>query len=121
MIQFNGQTLAYIGDAIYELRVREHFLSKGHTLVNDLHQKVIKLTSANGQIIALEKIQDMLSLEEQQIIKRGRNAESSRKPKHTRMQDYKYATGFEALIGYLYLSNQIERLNVVLNLVLDCE
>ena len=121
MIQYNGQTLAYIGDAVYELYVRQYFLKKGTALVNDLHHKVIQITSANGQKKALERIENMLSDSEKQIVKRGRNAESSKKPKNTSLQDYKHATGFEALIGYHHLSNNHTRLKEILEHVIDCE
>lgn len=118
MIQYNGQTLAYIGDAYYELKVREHLLNQGIVKANKLHQAVINYTSAQGQLEALRKIEDLLTEAEQAVVKRGRNAEGSRKPKHTKLQNYKLSTGFEALIGYLYLSKAHDRLHQLLKEIL---
>lgn len=117
MLQYNGLTLAYIGDAVYEVYVREYLLSKAITKVNTLHKEAIKYTSANGQCEALTKLGTILTKEEQAIVKRGRNANSDRKPKNTDILTYKHATGFEALIGYLFLSKQEERLQTLMNII----
>lgn len=118
MIQLNGTTLAYIGDAIYEVYIRETFISKGITKVDKLHKEAIKFTSAKGQAEAFEKIKETLSEEEIGVFKRGRNANSDRKPKNTDLSIYKQATGFEALLGYLYLSKNTDRLNELMNIII---
>lgn len=118
MIQHNGQTLAYIGDAYYELKIREALLETGITKANKLHQAVTVYTSAKGQVEALKQIEHLLTEEELRIIKRGRNAEGSRKPKNIELQHYKLATGFEALIGYLYLCGKLERIHYFLKEIL---
>jgi len=111
MIQLSGTTLAYIGDSIYEVKVREYLIEKGLTKVDDLHKNAIKYTSATGQSSAYDLIEKLLTEGEINVFKRGRNSESTRKPRNTSLAIYKKATGFEALIGYLYLSKDFNRLN----------
>lgn len=112
----NGLSLAYIGDAYYELRIRMHLLTSGLTKVNDLHKEAIKFTSAKGQTLAMEALHDFdLTEDEEKIFKRGRNAESTHKPKNTDLATYHKATGFEALLGYLYLDGQSDRLEEIIN------
>lgn len=114
MLQYNGLTLAYIGDAVYETYVRQKMIEQGYHNVDSLHQNVIKLTSAEGQFEALNQIKPMLSETELSIVKRGRNSDSTRRTKNASLQTYKWATGFEALVGYLYLNNEKKRLNDLL-------
>lgn len=109
MIQLNGTTLAYIGDAIYEVFVRETLIKKGYQKVDNLHKEAIKYTSAVGQKKALDIIYDMFTEQEVSIFKRGRNANSDRKARNASLADYKQATGLEAVIGYLYLEKNYER------------
>lgn len=111
MIQLSGTTLAYIGDSIFEVKVREFLIEKGLTKVDDLHKNAIKYTSAVGQASIFDKLEEILTTEELSIFKRGRNADSTRKPRNTTLAIYKKATGLEALIGYLYLSKNEKRLN----------
>ncbi len=113
MIQLSGTTLAYIGDSIYEVKVREYLIEKGLTKVDALHKNAIKYTSATGQSSAYDLIEEFLTESEIRIFKRGRNCESTRKPRNTSLGVYKKATGFEALIGYLYLSKDNERLDEI--------
>ena len=117
MNQLNGVTLAYLGDAIYEVYIREFLLEKGYTKVDKLHNEAIKYTSAKGQKQAIEKIYDLLTENEIQVFKRGRNSNSDRKPKNTDLATYKKATGFEALIGFLYLNNEKKRLEELLEII----
>ncbi len=117
MLQYNGLTLAYIGDAIYEVYIREMLLKEGYIKVDKLHQEAIKYTSAKGQKKALDKIYDILSETEINVFKRGRNANSDRKPKNTSLAIYKQATGFEALIGYLYLNKELKRLEELMTII----
>lgn len=111
MIQLNGLTLAYIGDAYYELKIREYLLEKNLTKVNDLHNAAIKFTSAVNQAnAAMVLIEQFYDEEEMQIFKRGRNQNSSHKPKNVDIQTYNKATGFESVIGYLFLKKDSGRL-----------
>lgn len=110
-------TLAYLGDAIYEIYIREKLIKKGIAKVEDLQKEATKYVSAKGQANILKQLleENILTEEELDIIKRGRNNKRSTHPKHTDIITYKYSTGFEALIGYLYLSNKTERLEEILN------
>lgn len=119
MIMYNGLTLAYIGDAVYELHVREHLLDKGYTKVNDLHEQAIRYTSAAGQCAALDALSDTLDAHETRIVKRGRNQNATHKPKNADADTYAKATGFEALIGYLYLDGDRERVGELSRLACD--
>lgn len=119
MSQLNGTTLAYIGDAVYELYIREALIEKGFHKVENLHREAIGFVSAKGQVEALDAIYELLTEEEITYFKRGRNAGSDRKPKNTDIATYKKATGFEALIGYLHLSKQFERLEGLIKVILQ--
>lgn len=115
--QLNGAALAYIGDAIYEVYARKHVLKSGYTLVNDLHQATIKYVSATSQaIVMLNWIQQENKLDSQEIgiYKRGRNFKAYTKAKNASIQDYRQATDFEALIGWLYLTDNRERLETLI-------
>jgi ribonuclease-3 family protein len=108
--------LAYMGDAVYESYVREHLVYKNpHMKVNDLHKTTIKYVRAKSQAnIANELIKD-LTEEEMNIFKRGRNQKSNTVPKNADILDYRHATGFEAVLGYLHLINDNDRLNHIIN------
>ncbi|MDD4355121.1 MAG: ribonuclease III domain-containing protein [Candidatus Izemoplasmatales bacterium] len=106
----NGLSLAYLGDAVYELRIREHLMEKGFGKVADLHRMAIRFTSASGQAMAIEGVMACLSDEELAVFKRGRNAPSTHKPKNIDLATYHQATGFESVLGYLYLERRQERL-----------
>ena len=110
-------TLAYLGDAIYEIYIREKLIKKGIAKVEELQKESTKYVSAKGQANILKQLleENILTESELDIIKRGRNNKRSTHPKHTDIITYKYSTGFEALIGYLYLSNQNDRLTEILN------
>lgn len=115
MSQYSGVTLAYIGDAIYEVLIREILLQKGLQKVDHLHKLAIQYTSAVGQSKAVEQIYDLLSDQEIAIFKRGRNANGDRKAKNASILEYRQATGLEALFGYLYLEKKFERIYQLLN------
>ncbi len=110
MVSFNGQTLAYLGDAVYELLVRDYLLNHGHTQVNTLHDAAVKYTSAEGQFEALSKIKPHLTNDESIIVKRGRNGKLTRKARNQSLKTYQEATGLEALFGHLYLEDNTERI-----------
>lgn len=118
--QLNGLTLAYMGDAIYEVYIREYVISLGYSHVKDLHKLVTKFTSGNNQadLVHFMLENNLLSEEELSIFKRGRNSHIHTVRKNMELKDYLDATGFEALIGYLYLSKENERINEIVNLSL---
>lgn len=109
----NGNTLAFIGDAIYSLLVREHFIRLGFHKPNILQQKSIQFVSAKAQAEILRKLiaENELDEMELEIIHRGRNAKSDSVAKNADIIDYRMATGLEALFGYLYLYHHNERIN----------
>lgn len=113
----NIVALAYLGDAIYELYIREELIKKGISKVEELTKEATKYVSAKGQASILKDLMDsdFFTEEELDVIKRGRNYKRSSHPKHTDVVTYKHSTGFEALIGYLYLSEDKERLFEILN------
>lgn len=108
-------TLAYIGDSVYELYIRERLLSMGVTNVHLMHDRAINYVKAKAQAEGLRRIMDILTEEELDIVKRGRNAKSYTVPKNANIQDYRHATGLEALLGYLYLKRDNERLFFLMN------
>ena len=114
--ELSGLTLAFIGDSVYELFVRTKILAKGNRPASALHNLAVGFVKAKAQSIAILKIRDSLTEEELDIYKRGRNTNIHTVPKNADMNDYRQATGLEALIGYLYVTGQNERLNEVLTL-----
>jgi len=110
---------AYVGDSVFELFIRTHLVNNSNAKPHKLHLETIKFVKAESQAKILEKIWDLLTEEEQEIFKRGRNTENHHLPKNGTVADYSRATGFEALIGYLYLSKQDERLKEILELCID--
>jgi ribonuclease III family protein len=119
--QMKSLALAYMGDAVYEVYVREHLLEKGTVKPNQLHQEAITFVSAKAQNAVLREWleQGILSAEEESIVARGRNAKSGSVPKHTSVQTYRYSTAFEALIGFHYLSKNESRLNELVQLAIQ--
>ncbi|HIX28538.1 MAG TPA: ribonuclease III [Candidatus Blautia stercoravium] len=107
---YSPLTLAYIGDAIYELVIRTILVEKGNTQVNKLNQRANRLVKASAQSEMIEKLKPHLTEDEMAVFKRGRNAKSYTMAKNATMSDYRRATGFEALMGYLYLTEQWERM-----------
>lgn len=101
--------LAYIGDAVYELCVRTYLLNKGIP-VKMLHQETTQYVKAKSQSNIIHALRDILTEEEKALVRRGRNAKSKSIPKNAELIDYKYATGFESLIGYLYLMGKDKRM-----------
>lgn len=108
--QLSPLNLAFIGDCIYEILVRETLVLDANRPVNDLHKESVKYVSAKAQTAAFEKIKDELSVEELAIYKRGRNAKVGHCPKSASENEYHCATGVEALFGYLYLNEEIDRI-----------
>lgn len=112
----NGLALAYIGDAVYDLAIREYVLEAGQTRPNQLHRFTTQYVSAKAQAKIVDYLieRDYLTEEEEVYYKRGRNSKINTRAKNTDIQTYLKSTGFEALIGYLYLTKQEERLNEVI-------
>ena len=107
---YSPLTLAYIGDGVYELIIRTILVKKGNCPVNRLHKKASSLVKAGAQSAIMEVIEEELTPEELSVYRRGRNAHSPTMAKHATMEDYRRATGFEALMGYLYLKEDYTRI-----------
>lgn len=115
--QLNGATLAYIGDAVYEIAVRRHVLNQGITHPNRLHQAAVRYVGAVGQAAVIQtwiKGDDVLTQDEITMYKRGRNNKANTKAKNASIGDYRQATGFESLLGWLSLTNQTQRLETLI-------
>ena len=117
--QYSPLALAYMGDCIFDLCVREYLLKQANMPANKLHQKSKALVNATSQSKMYKSLIDMVSEEEKAILKRGRNANSNTKAKNATMIDYKNATGLEALFGYLYLKGEQQRINELFKICLD--
>ena len=107
---YSPLTLAYIGDAIYDLLVRSFVVCKGNTSNNKLHKKTTRYVSAKAQAEIIKAIKEDLTQEEVAVYKRGKNAKPSSTAKNASLSEYLKATGFEALLGYLYLTGQKDRI-----------
>ena len=112
-------TWAYIGDNVYELFIRTHLINTTKLKPHELHVEAIKYVKAEAQAAILERINDKLTDEEKDIVRRGRNAENHHVPKNVSVQTYMYATAFESLIGYLYLTKQDDRLYNILSMCIE--
>ncbi len=108
-------TWAYVGDCVYELYIRTNLVNQTNLKPHKLHIETIKHVKAKAQAKKLEQLQEILTQEEKDIVRRGRNAESHHLPKNANVQEYRYATAFEALIGYLYLTQKTKRLKEILD------
>lgn len=118
--QFSPLTLAYIGDGVYELFVRTRVIEENENMsVHMLHKETVKYVKAHSQSNSIDSMIALLSEDEIAVYKRGRNTKSNTMPKNADMSDYRKATGFEALIGYLYLSGEEKRLNELMNIAYE--
>jgi ribonuclease-3 family protein len=107
---YSPLVLAYVGDAIFELYIRTLLVSKGNAPVHKLHRQSISYVKAKSQSDTIHMLLESLTDEERDIVRRGRNAKSGTIPKNADITDYKYATGFETLLGYLFLKKDYIRL-----------
>lgn len=107
---YSPLTFAYIGDDVFDLVIRTIVVNKGNTSPNKLHNTVIRYVSAKAQAKMLDAINSLLTDEEQDILRRGRNSKPHTKAKNASSADYMKATALETLIGYLYLKNDMERI-----------
>ena len=119
MIDMNSLVLAYLGDAIYEVYIRKYLIDKGIVKVKQLQDESIKYVSAKSQAKYLREMIDLnfFNNEELGIILTARNHKNNHKPKNCDIITYKYATGFEALIGYLYINDKFDRLEQIIDFI----
>lgn len=111
---FNTTALAYLGDAVYEVRIRRMLLERGPLNVDKIHKTAVRYVSASGQAKAVKRLMDgFLTEEEVKLVKRARNHRTSSRPRGSNPREYKLATGFEALVGYLEVVGDFERLDEV--------
>lgn len=115
--QLSPLNLAFVGDCVYEILVREALVCKANRPVNELHRESVKYVSAKAQTEAYAKIKDILTEEETVQFKRGRNAKVGHSPKSATDAEYHTATGVEALFGYLYLSDRAERIKHLFSII----
>lgn len=116
---YSPSQLAYAGDAVYELLVRSYIINNHDYSVNLMHRDAIRFVKARAQANIIRELNPKLTEEEKKIVKRGRNAKVTSSPKNADMMDYRYATGFEALLGYLYLNNEMDRLLSLFNTIIE--
>lgn len=107
---------AYVGDAVYELHIRTYLVNTTNLKPHKLHIESIKYVKAQAQANILQKIQEELTEEEQDIVRRTRNTQNHHLPKNANSADYMYSTAFEGLIGYLFLTGDTKRLDYILSL-----
>ena len=117
--EYSPLTLAYIGDSIYDLIIKSLVINEGNKQVQKLHQETSSLVQASAQSKMMRTLQEILTEEEHTIYKRGRNAKSVSPAKNQSITDYRRATGFEALMGYLYLKKDMKRLIDLVKIGLD--
>ena len=116
---YSPLTLAYIGDCIYDLIIRSLVVNHGNKRVNKLHRETSTLVQASTQSLMMRAMQEQLTEEEHAVYKRGRNAKSVSPAKNQSITDYRRATGFEALLGYLYLKKEWKRMLDLVKIGLD--
>lgn len=116
----NALVLAYLGDSIYEVIVRKYLINQGIAKVKELQKESVKYVSANSQAYYLKEMleNNFFSLEEIKIIMNARNHKNNHKPRNCDIITYKYATGLEALIGYLYINNKLDRIDEIMKYIL---
>lgn len=119
MKEYSPLTLAYIGDSVYDLIIKSLVINGGNKQVNKLHQETSRLVQASAQSLMMRTMQEHLTEEERAIYKRGRNAKSVSPAKNQSITDYRRATGFEALLGYLYLQKDWKRMLDLVKIGLD--
>ena len=116
---YSPLTLAYIGDGIFDLVIRSIVVGKGNTKASRLHARTSQIVKAHSQAMMVEALEEVLTEEEADVYRRGRNAKSPTMAKNSSMADYRKATGFEALLGYLYLKDEFERVVELTKIALE--
>ncbi len=117
--EYSALNLAYIGDAVFEIYARTKVVKEYKTTVNEMNRKTKGYVNANAQNEMYHRIMDIATDEEIEILKRGRNAKSKTSAKNASTSAYRHATGIEALVGYLYLTENISRLNEIFEYILQ--
>lgn len=113
--EFSPLILAYIGDSVYEIYVRSRVIAENPDMpVYKMHKETVKYVKAHAQSLSIHSIMDCLNEKELAVFKRGRNAKSPTTPKNADLTEYRHATGFECLIGYLYLCGETERMTYLM-------
>jgi ribonuclease-3 family protein len=116
---YSPLALAYIGDGVFDLVIRSVVVGKGNTRANQLHQRTSNIVKAHTQAEIIDYLEGQLTDEERDVYRRGRNAKSPTMAKNATMSDYRRATGLEALVGYLYLTDRFERLVELIRTAVD--
>lgn len=116
---YSPLTFAYIGDAVYEMVIRTLVVEKGQQAVHALHKQTTKIVCAATQAAMIDALQDIMTPEEQDIFRRGKNSKINSSAKNMSLEDYRKATGFEAVCGYLYLQGQTARIVEMVKTGLD--
>ena len=117
--QLSPQTLAFIGDSVYDVLVREYLVSEANRPVGELNRRKVMLVKCESQSAAVKRLMPLLSEDETAVFKRGRNAYTKNTPKNSDVADYHAATGLEALFGYLYLEGELDRFRQLFKLCLE--
>lgn len=116
--QLSPLTWAYVGDCVFELYIRTKLINETKLKPHELHIKAINYVKAKAQAQMLHNLNDCLTEEEQDVVRRGRNAQNHHLPKNANVQDYMYSTAFEALIGYLYLCKKEQRVKEIIEMAI---
>lgn len=117
--ELSSLSLAFVGDSVYELLVREYLLSTGKRQVGELNKDKVSMVCCSAQTKALDRIKPLLSEEEEGVFRRGRNVQVHSVPRNSTLRDYHTATGLEALFGYLYLSGSTERIRELFDVIVS--
>ncbi len=117
--ELSSLTLAFVGDSVYDLLVREYLLTFGRRQVGELNKDKVSLVCCSAQTKAFDKIKAILTEEEEAVFKRGRNVTVHSVPRNSTLKDYHTATGLEALFGYLYLSSRIDRIRELFHIIIE--
>ncbi len=117
--QYGALALAYMGDSVYETEIRKHLMKQGNMPVKTLHIKAKSYVSASAQSKFMDILEEYLTEEELAVYKRGRNAKPHTTPKNAALSDYKKATGMEALLGYLYLNGDTDRVKELISIIIE--
>lgn len=119
--EYSPLALAFMGDAVFEIFVREKLVCEGNRSVKKLHAGSVEMVRCDAQAKAVEKILPLLTEEEQDVLRRGRNAHPMHTPKNSDAVTYHIATGFECLMGYLYLKGELDRLKELCTVIFEQE
>lgn len=117
--EISSLALAFYGDAVYEIYVRRELVKSGQGKPDKLHKAAVEKVCASYQAAAVHRIEGLLTEKEAEVVRRGRNSSGVKAPKHADVIEYRYATGLEALIGWLALQNQTERIDELMKVILN--